>query len=134
MGWEAVNVITGTLTLAALFQAMGLAESPLLTGVSLLLFGGLTIVVSLLGQNTVVWLQTWFSRIFGSMTLVVVLYIAFTTEWQRVLALPAGNWLTGFLPAVSIIAAGTGIGWAIAGADYSRYQSPKSSNKASSPR
>ncbi|MGW1442284.1 purine-cytosine permease family protein [Serratia rhizosphaerae] len=130
MGWEAVNVITGTLTLAALFQAMGLAESPLLTGVSLLLFGGLTIVVSLLGQNTVVWLQTWFSRIFGSMTLVVVLYIAFTTEWERVLALPAGNWLTGFLPAVSIIAAGTGIGWAIAGADYSRYQSPKSSNKS----
>ncbi len=46
------------------------------------------------------------------------------------LALPSGSWLTGFLPAVSVIAAGTGISWAIAGADYSRYQSPSSSSKS----
>lgn len=130
MGWEAVNVITGTLTLAALFQAMGLGESHSLTAISLLLFGGLTIVVSLLGQNTVVWMQSWFSRIFGTMTLIVVLYIVFTTEWGKVLSLPSGSWLTGFLPAVSVIAAGTGISWAIAGADYSRYQSPESSDKS----
>jgi hypothetical protein len=83
MGWEAVNVITGTLTLAALFQAIGLGESHSLTAISLLLFGGLTIVVSLLGQNTVVWMQSWFSRIFGTMTLIVVLYIVFTTEWAK---------------------------------------------------
>lgn len=130
MGWEAVNVITGTLTLAALFQAVGLGESHTLTAISLLLFGGLTIVVSLLGQNTVVWMQSWFSRVFGTMTLIVVLYIVFTTEWGKVLSLPSGNWLTGFLPAVSVIAAGTGISWAIAGADYSRYQSPQSSDKS----
>lgn len=130
MGWEAVNVITGTLTLAALFQAIGLGESHSLTAFSLLLFGGLTIVVSLLGQNTVVWMQSWFSRIFGTMTLVVVLYIVFTTEWGKVLSLPSGSWLTGFLPAVSVIAAGTGISWAIAGADYSRYQSAESSDKS----
>lgn len=130
MGWEAVNVITGTLTLAALFQAIGLGESHSLTAISLLLFGGLTIIVSLLGQNTVVWMQSWFSRIFGTMTLIVVLYIVFTTEWGKVLSLPSGSWLTGFLPAVSVIAAGTGISWAIAGADYSRYQSPESSDKS----
>lgn len=130
MGWEAVNVITGTLTLAALFEAFGLGSSHLLTALSLLLFGGLTVVVSLLGQNTVVWMQSWFSRIFGTMTLIVVLYILFNTEWSQVLALPSGSWLTGFLPAVSVIAAGTGISWAIAGADYSRYQSPSSSSKS----
>ena len=130
MGWEAVNVITGTLTLAALFEAFGLGASHLLTALSLLLFAGLTIVVSLLGQNTVVWMQSWFSRIFGTMTLIVVLYILFNTEWSQVLALPSGSWLTGFLPAVSVIAAGTGISWAIAGADYSRYQSPNSSSKS----
>ncbi|WP_201748546.1 cytosine permease, partial [Escherichia coli] len=58
------------------------------------------------------------------------LYILFNTEWSQVLALPSGSWLTGFLPAVSVIAAGTGISWAIAGADYSRYQSPNSSSKS----
>ncbi|MGP2706092.1 purine-cytosine permease family protein, partial [Serratia marcescens] len=77
-----------------------------------------------------VWMQSWFSRIFGTMTLIVVLYILFNTEWSQVLALPSGSWLTGFLPAVSVIAAGTGISWAIAGADYSRYQSPSSSSKS----
>lgn len=99
MGWEAVNVITGTLTLAALFEAFGLGSSHLLTALSLLLFGGLTVVVSLLGQNTVVWMQSWFSRIFGTMTLIVVLYILFNTEWssagaafrQLVDRLPAGG-------------------------------------------
>lgn len=130
MGWEAVNVITGTLTLTALFQATGLAASHALTALSLLLFGGLTLGVSLLGQSCVVWMQSWFSRIFGSMTLIVVLYILFHTEWRQVLALPGGSWLTAFLPAVSVIAAGTGISWAIAGADYSRYQSPQTSNRS----
>ncbi|AOV97004.1 allantoin permease [Edwardsiella hoshinae] len=128
MGWEAVNIITGTLTLAALLQACGLASGHGLTLLCLVLFAGLAIAVSLLGQAAVVAIQRWFTRIFGSMTLIVVGYILFTTPWQAVLAMPAGDWLTAFLPAVSVIAAGTGISWAIAGADYSRYQSANSKN------
>ena len=93
MGWEAVNIITGTLTLVALMM------------------------------------QKWITRIFGAMTLLVVIYLLFTADWQAILALPSGSWLTGFLPAVSIIAAGTGISWAIAGADYSRDQRPDSGEK-----
>lgn len=128
MGWETVNVVTGTLTLSALLQTLGFAESHTITAISLLLFAGLTILVSLAGQRAVVRLQSLISWLFGSMTLVVVLYIVVTSPWQQVLLLPAGNWLTGFLPVVSVIAAGTGISWAIAGADYSRYQSPHSTN------
>lgn len=126
MGWEAVNLVTGTLTLAALFTAMGVAESHWITALSLLLFGGLTVGVSLLGQNTVLQMQKWITRTFGVMTLIVVLYLVANANWQVILALPSGDWLTGFLPAVSVIAAGTGISWAIAGADYSRDQSEKS--------
>lgn len=128
MGWEAVNIITGTLTLAALLQAIGFELSMLTTSLSLVLFAGLTIAVSLLGQATVTWLQSWCTRIFGTFTLVIVIYIVWQTDWSVVLALPEGNWLTAFLPAVSIIAAGTGISWAIAGADYSRYQAERSAN------
>ncbi|MCG8156149.1 cytosine permease [Brenneria goodwinii] len=124
MGWEAVNLITGTLTLSALFEAVGLSGGAILTAVCLLLFGGLTIAVSILGQNTLILLQSWITRIFGTMTLVVVIYILFNTPWHKVLSLPSGDWLSGFLPAVSVIAAGTGVGWTIAGADYSRYQRP----------
>ncbi|QIQ20730.1 purine-cytosine permease family protein [Zophobihabitans entericus] len=128
-GWEAVNIITGTMTLAALFQAMGFDITVTTTIISLILFAGLAIIVSLLGQATVIWLQSWCTRIFGTLTLIVVIYIAAITDWDRVLSLPGGNWLTGFLPAVTFVAAGTGIGWALAGADYSRYQSESSSNK-----
>lgn len=124
MGWEAVNLTTGTLTLVALFEAIGFTSSTTLTAICLILFGGLTIVVSILGQNTLILMQSWITKIFGTMTLIVVAYILFNTPWGVVLAMPSGNWLTGFLPAVSVIAAGTGVGWAIAGADYSRYQSP----------
>lgn len=128
MGWEAVNIITGTLTLAALFTAIGLGSGHLMTAIALILFGGLTVLVSILGQNTVLLMQKWITRIFGAMTLFVVLWLLATADWQALISRPSGNWITGFLPAVSIIAAGTGISWAIAGADYSRDQSPSSSH------
>ncbi|EQB4333421.1 purine-cytosine permease family protein [Providencia stuartii] len=130
MGWEAINMITGTLTLKALFQVLGFSDSVTLTVVCMVLFGGLAITISLLGQATVVVMQSWITRIFGTMTLIAALYIIWHTDWQAVLSMPSGSWLTGFLPAVSIIAAGTGIGWGIAGADYSRYQSERSSKSS----
>lgn len=129
MGWEAVNIITGALTLVALFAAMGFAETPIITALALVLFGSLTVGVSLLGQNTVLSMQKWITRTFGAMTLFVALYLIATADWGVIMALPSGDWITGFLPAVSIIVAGTGISWAIAGADYSRDQSPSSSHK-----
>lgn len=127
MGWEAINMITGTLTLKALFQVLGFGDTIALTIVCMVLFAGLAITISLLGQATVVVMQSWITRIFGTMTLIAALYIIWQTDWHAVLSMPSGSWLTGFLPAVSIIAAGTGIGWGIAGADYSRYQSERSS-------
>lgn len=129
MGWEAVNIITGTLTLSALFAALGFEESKLITAISLILFGGLTVFVSILGQNIVLKMQELITRTFGVMTLVVVIYLLATSDWATIMDLPQGDWLTGFLPAVSVIAAGTGISWAIAGADYSRDQARTSSNK-----
>ncbi|KEQ17116.1 allantoin permease [Endozoicomonas numazuensis] len=130
MGWEAVNIITGTLTVVALLSAVGITESVATKVIALILFGGLTVIVSMLGQNTVLLMQKWITRTFGAMTLFVVLYLLSTADWPAILALPSGNWLTGFLPAVSIIAAGTGISWAIAGADYSRDQASSSSNRS----
>lgn len=130
MGWEVVNIVTGTLTLAALLQTIGFSNNLTLTIISLVIFSGLTILVSLLGQASVVVMQSWFTRIFGTMTFIVVVYVLFNAQWPTILSMPQGSWLSGFLPAISIIAAGTGISWAIAGADYSRYQSENSSDKS----
>ncbi|CEE94188.1 Cytosine/purines, uracil, thiamine, allantoin permease family protein (modular protein) [Xenorhabdus nematophila str. Anatoliense] len=128
MGWESINIVTGTLTLSALFQACGLAESTLLTVASMILFAGLSIGVTLLGKEMVITLQRWVIQIFGIMTLVVVFYILMMTKWETVLSMPPGSWLTGFLPAVSVVAAGSGIAWAASSADYSRFQNENSSN------
>ncbi|MDE9591095.1 cytosine permease, partial [Xenorhabdus bovienii] len=57
MGWESINIVTGTLTLSALFQAFGLAESTLLTVASMILFSGLSIGVTLLGKEMVIAMQ-----------------------------------------------------------------------------
>ena len=128
LGWEIVNIVTGTLSLIALMVVFGFNESIPLTICCLILFSGLIIIVSIFGQETVVMMQSLITKIFGTLTLIVVLYILFTTEWNTALSLQPGNWLTGFLPATSIIAAGTGISWAIAGADYSRYQNKNANN------
>ena len=86
MGWEAVNIITGTLTLVALFAALGFAETTMTTVISLILFGGLTVLVSMLGQNTVLMMQKWITRTFGAMTLFVVLYLMATADWETIMA------------------------------------------------
>lgn len=123
IGWDIINVVTGTLTLAALLQTLGMSDSLNTTALSLLCFSILTVSISMLGKTTLVLMQSSFSLIFGTMTLVIVVYIFLNADWYALMDLPNGSWLKGFLPAVSIIAAGTGISWAIAGADYSRYQS-----------
>lgn len=126
MGWEVVEIVTGTLTLAAFFGALGFEQTPTTTVIALLFFGGATAIVGILGQDTIVAVHKFITWIFGTMTLLVLLYLINNADWKTILALPHGSWIGGFLPAVSIIAAGTGIGWVYCGADYSRDQSPSS--------
>ena len=129
MGWEVVNIVTGTLTLAALLALLGLAQGQFSLFLSLVIFAGLVFLVSMLGQSFVLALQKWIAIVFGLMTLLIVFYLLFKAQWSLMLSKESGSW-TGFFSAISIIAAGTGISWGIAGADYSKDQSPSSSNKS----
>lgn len=130
MGWESVNLITGTFTLVALCHIFGFTEGILLSLSCLATFASLIILISFFGIKIVMKLQKIFTQIFGGLTLLIVLYVIYHADWEAVLRIPNGNWLTGFLPAVSIIMAGTGIGWTIAGADYSRTQAPNTPKRA----
>ncbi len=129
MGWEAVNVITGTFTLSALFNTIGFAASPVQLSISLAIFFGLVIVVSFFGQKTIVAIQSIFTWLFGGLTGIVVIYLVMQTDWSVVMQMPSGSWQS-FISVLSIIIAGTGISWGIAGADYSRYQSKSVSSKS----
>ena len=121
VGWETITVITGTFALMALFgMVLPLGTAPLAI-LSMVVMLGLTIVVGLLGQATLVVIQTWASYIFGALTLLVLALLIPGIHWHTLLARPAGPWLSGFVPALTIVIAGTGLSWANAAADYSRY-------------
>ncbi|WCF08964.1 cytosine permease [Paenibacillus thiaminolyticus] len=130
VGWLAVNVVTGTLTLLALFNVFGVSSNQFLTVISLLIFAALIIVSSVFGQDALVKIQTFFTYVFGGLTLLVLLILIPKTNWPELMNMSNGDWLTGFLPAVSIIIAGTGISWSIAAADYSCYQKPTQSSRS----
>ncbi|MFC7391945.1 purine-cytosine permease family protein [Scopulibacillus cellulosilyticus] len=129
-GWLSVGVVTGTLTLLSLFGAFGFSSTKTLTVISLIIFSALIIVSSIFGQETLVKIQTWFTYVFGILTLVVLLLLIPKTNWGELLSMKSGEWLGSFLPAVSIIMAGTGISWTIAASDYSCYQNPNNSSKS----
>ena len=127
VGWETVTVITASYALLGLFTLVGLPANPLWTLVSLLLIALLVIAIGLLGHATLVWIQRAATWVFGVLTLLVVLFLVSKTDWPAVLATRPGPWDSGVLATLSIVMAGTGIGWVNAGADYARYF-PRSSS------
>ncbi|QBD77572.1 cytosine permease [Ktedonosporobacter rubrisoli] len=121
VGWETISVITAAYALLGLLNLVGLPSNVFWTIVSLIIIAVLVVVIGLLGHATLVWIQQAATWIFGALTLVVVVFLLARTNWSAVLAAQPGPWDTGVLATLSIIIAGTGIGWANAGADYARY-------------
>lgn len=130
LGWEAVTITTGTMSMMALLSSLGLAQSGTSAVMSMLLFAALVVLFGLLGQASLIKLQSFLTWVFGGLTLMVIALIIPQTDWQQLSSIPAGSWWTSFLPAVSIIMAGTGISWAITASDYSRYQRKEAKGSA----
>lgn len=121
VGWLAVNVITGTLLLVSLFSIINVGKSSVTTAVALVIFGGLVVLSGLLKEDTLAKIQTWLSWIFGILTVLILVLFLLKAKWQEAFSLPSGSWITGVLPAVSIVAAGSGISWSMAAADWGAY-------------
>lgn len=130
VGWETVTVITAAYALLGLFNLAGLPANAFWTIVSLVIIALLVVVFGLLGHATLIWIQRAATWIFGVLTLVIVIFLIAKTNWSAVLAAPAGPWDTGVLATLSIIIAGTGVGWVNAGADYARYLPRKSQGRS----
>jgi NCS1 family nucleobase:cation symporter-1 len=128
LGWETVNTTTAAFALLSLctilFGASPTAtDHPLLTVACIAVFVLLTVVVSGLGHAVLVSVQRWATWVFGALNVAVGAFLVATVDWAAVGAAtpaPVGAMIAG----VGIIAAGTGIGWANASADVSRYQAP----------
>lgn len=72
-------------------------------------------------------MQTICTYLFGFLTLVILVIIIPQTDWAMLAAMPSGDWLGNFLPALAFVAVGTDIGWTSYAADYSCHQDPKNS-------
>jgi purine-cytosine permease-like protein len=81
----------------------------------------MTLTVSGLGHATLLVIQKWATYIFGALNIIVGGFLIAHIDWTAVFnATPAP--LSAMIIGVGTMAAGTGIGWANAGADMSRYQ------------
>src|SRR6266496_2123697 len=121
VGWETVLVALATLAVDSLLDRLGVSTGTHTTVIAFLVIAGVTILVGLLGHATIVRIQTWFTWAFAVLTVVFIALELPQVEWGKLADLPSGSWLTGFLPATSIVMAGLGISWANVGADYTRY-------------
>jgi len=127
VGWETALVVTAAYAVLGLLNLAGLPSSGFWAVVSLLVVVALVLPFSLLGHATLVWIQRAATWLFGLLTLAVVVLLIKQTDWAHILSMKPGPWDSGMLATLSIVAAGTGIGWINMGADYTRYLPRRSS-------
>lgn len=125
LGWETVNTTTAAFVLLSLFTILfgtdgGAKANPLLTIVAILVFVAATVLISGLGHAFIVAVQKWATWVFGALNVFVAVFLVLRVDWHVVGSQPAGP-VAAMAIGIGTIAAGTGIGWATAGADIARY-------------
>lgn len=129
LGWETVNTTTGAFALLSLFALLfgtnpDAKQVPVLALLCIAVFVACTVAVSGMGHAFLVAVQKWATWIFGALNIFVAAYLVTTVDWAVVTSAPAGP-VSAVVIGIGTIAAGTGIGWANAGADMARYQSAR---------
>lgn len=125
LGWETVNTTTAAFVLLSLFTILfgtdgDAKHNPVLTIVAILVFVVATVLISGLGHAFIVAVQKWATWVFGALNVFVAVFLVVRVDWHVVGSAPAGP-VAAMVIGIGTIAAGTGIGWATAGADIARY-------------
>jgi nucleobase:cation symporter-1, NCS1 family len=125
LGWETVNTTTAAFVLLSLFTILfgtdgDAKHNPVLTIVAILVFVVATVLISGLGHAFIVAVQRWATWVFGALNVFVAVFLVVRVDWHVVGSAPAGPFAAMAI-GIGTIAAGTGIGWATAGADIARY-------------
>jgi len=125
LGWETVNTTTAAFVLLSLFTIIfgtdgDAKHNPVLTIVAILVFVVATVLISGLGHAFIVAVQKWATWVFGALNVFVAVFLVVRVDWHVVGSAPAGPFAAMAI-GIGTIAAGTGIGWATAGADIARY-------------
>ncbi|WP_329198662.1 MULTISPECIES: cytosine permease [unclassified Streptomyces] len=119
-GWETINAVSGAYAVLTVLDLLfGVRAGTPLIVVTLLFFVTCTFVVSGLGINALRVCSKWSTYLFGAFSLLVLGYLAVTTEWAAVFDKPAGS-TAMMIAGIGTIAAG-GISWVPSGPDFTRY-------------
>jgi nucleobase:cation symporter-1, NCS1 family len=122
VGWETVALVIAAYALAAAYDAaFNATSSPGGLVVALAVVAALAFSVAFMGHAAIVWVQSIFACLFGVLTVVVVALLVPTIHWHALLGAHGGPWLTGVVPALSIVIAASGLSWVNTASDYTRY-------------
>jgi len=119
-GLEVVMCTMATFALANIVEILGFPVEPWLTiPVALLLVAGAA-AVSYFGHTLIMLVQKWLGWTLGGLTAVLCVVALANVDWPIAMAAPGGDFVS-VLAGIGVIAAGTGVSWMSAGADYTRY-------------
>jgi NCS1 family nucleobase:cation symporter-1 len=126
VGWEAVNIVIGTLSLYEIVQEVGGGSGVGWKALALAAIVVLTFGVAVLGHAAITVLNKSFSYALGIGTLVLGVLVLPKTNLHAHPALGAPTHLGAWLLALAVMAAAP-LSWVNTGADYSRYLPRKTS-------
>lgn len=126
IGWETSLAITAVLATTTIFRRLGWSSG---NGVRI----AATIVVALLivagavaGYHIIMRLQGVLTWITGILTIIYLIMAVPHIHWAAATSLPSGS-VPAVIGALTLVMTGTGLGWTNIAADWSRYQSRRSS-------
>jgi nucleobase:cation symporter-1, NCS1 family len=128
VGWETVLVALGTLATVTVFNKLGVHADGAVKIFALLVISGLTVVGGVGGFDILMRMQGLITAVVGIATIAVMALSADHIHWSSATSLPGGSFESVIGVAI-LAAAGFGLGWVSAAADYSRYL-PKNASKA----
>ncbi len=122
VGWETVVLIIASYTVATILHLMfGVGSSAFWLVSSLAVSGILELFIAFLGHATIEYLQKWVSYIFGFLTVIILLSLLPHVDWHAVWSHPSGPWLSGVVPAITVVVAVSALSWVTTASDYTRY-------------
>lgn len=129
LGWLIINTVSSALIVLSIFSLLSINNSSFVTILSLVIVLFIVISCCLVPDEKLGKIQMFFSIVFGGATLFILGYLLLNMDFTPLYQRESGDFATNFLPALSIMIAGTGLGWVMAGADYSPMVKKDESNK-----
>ena len=120
IGWTAVNMVIGTLSLVTLADLIGIESETAVKVVALFLVTAATVVIAVLGHATILLVNTVLSYLLGAGTLVLGALVLSDVDASSLTQSSGEASLGIWLIAFAIIAAAP-LSYVNTGADYSRY-------------